>query len=563
MAAKPAPTSTKHSSTSPALPTPTIPPGCELCYPSNATHTCLHNTQCVPIASLCNSLTNPCPSSSFDPSDPVDCLDQICSDEKSLPLPFPIPGTPVLRTTPNLDDFCFPGNFSSLSQTISSSSQYIFSCVLRTPSGSVQQTNCSDWEYAFRGSCFLRTCGGPSTAGATFMGCLDGYNCKKHKTSDQYGLCIGKNDVDPYGSSGDGDSDDGNGGSAGQYSSKEYLLQGLLIGICSLILGIGMAVGFWHYRMKKKREALEKQQGHRRRRSGSGQSVSSRQNSTGNRGGQGQGQQGQEEQQGQQGQDQAQAGSGSRDPSTSSLGPSSSTTKSHSWLSTVFSCGKRRPGVFPRERGGPNNNRRRAHSTHSLHRDSFADTESQEDDEDDEEDDGGDRSNVHGSSSNAVTGRWRWGPGSSSQMLTRGMGPGLAIVPESDPPPMYQTEPGLPTYNSDDIGMTRIRGAQEGLVASTMRSLDDPGHERISVERLEDPPSTVVIPMEDHTTETSTSTTTTTTRITPSTNNILPEETHLPTMPSLQPVPTHNNDNNNNQTHIISEPETAHLPTKD
>ncbi|KFH69035.1 hypothetical protein MVEG_05837 [Podila verticillata NRRL 6337] len=557
MAAKPAPTSTKHASTSPALPTPTIPPGCEFCYPSNATHTCFQNTQCVPIASLCNALTNPCPSSSYDPTDPVDCLDQICSDEKSLPLPFPILNTPVLRTTPKLDELCFPGNFSSLSQTISSSSQYIFSCVLRTPNGPVPQTNCSDWEYAFQGSCFLRTCGGPSTAGATFMGCLDGYNCKKHKSTDQYGLCIGDNDTDPYGSSGDGDSDDGYGSSAGQYSSKEYLLQGLLIGVCSLILGVGMAVGIWHYRMKKKREALEEQRGRGRRRSGSGQSVSSRQNSIGsNR------RQGQQEQ----GQDQAQAGSGSRDPSTSSsLGPSSSTTKSHSWLSTVFSCGRRRPGVFPRARGGQtNNNRRRAHSTHSLHRDSFADTGSQEDDEDDEEDGGDSSNNVRRSSSNVVTGRWRWGPGSSSQMLTRGMGPGLAIVPEMDPPPMYQTEPGLPTYNSDDIGMTRIQGTQEGLVASTMRSLDDPGHEHISMERLQGPPSTVVIPMDDHTTETSTSTTTTTTRTMPSTNNILPEETHLPTMPSLQPIPTHNNDNNNsNQTHIISEPGTAHLPTKE
>lgn len=387
------------------------------------------------------------------------------------------------------------------------------------------------------------------------MGCLDGYNCKKHKSTDEFGLCIGENDTDPYGSSGDGDSDDGNDGSAGQYSSKEYLLQGLLIGICSLILGVGMAVGFWHYRMKKKREALEEQQGHRRRRSGSGQSVSSRQNSTGsNRGGQGLGHLGQ------QSQDQAQAESGG-----SSVGPSSSTTKSHSWLSTVFSCGKRRPGVFPREHVGQTNNNRRtgAHSTHSLHRDSFADTESQEDDEDDEEEDGGDpANNVRRSSNNVTPGRWRWGPGSSSQMLSRGMGPGLAIVPEMDPPPMYQTEPGLPTYNSNDIGMTRIQGAQERLVASTMRSLDDPGHERNSVERLEGAPSTVVISIDDHATPTSTSVTTTTARIPPSTNNILPEETHLPTMPGLQPIPTNNNNNINNQTHIISEPETAHLPPK-
>ncbi|KAF9313427.1 hypothetical protein BG003_005205 [Podila horticola] len=186
------------------------------------------------------------------------------------------------------------------------------------------------------------------------------------------------------------------------------------------------------------------------------------------------------------------------------------------------------------------------------------DTESQEEDDDDEEN-GGDLSNGRRTSGIFTTGRWRWGPGgSSSQMLTRGIGPGLAIVPEMDPPPMYQNEPGLPTYNPDDIGMTRIPGAQEGPTAvTTPQPLDTPGHERIP-ERLEGNPTSVVIPIDDHTANTSTSATVAS--IAPM-NNILPEATHLPMLPSLQPVTTQNN--SDNQTPIISEPETAHLSTKD
>ncbi|KAG0060497.1 hypothetical protein BGZ92_006696 [Podila epicladia] len=189
--------------------------------------------------------------------------------------------------------------------------------------------------------------------------------------------------------------------------------------------------------------------------------------------------------------------------------------------------------------------------------------ESQEEDDDDDEEDGGDSSNGRRTSSIFVTGRWRWGPGgSSSQMLTRGMGPGLAIVPEMDPPPMYQNEPGLPTYNPDDISMSRIQGGQEGASNTTVpvQSLGDSGHERMS-EHLERTPSTVVIPIDDHTTNTSTSSAVPVPRIMPSTNNIFPEEAHLPTMPSLQPVPTHSS-NDSNQTNI-SEPEAAHLSPKD
>ncbi|KAG0011849.1 hypothetical protein BGZ81_001955, partial [Podila clonocystis] len=185
----------------------------------------------------------------------------------------------------------------------------------------------------------------------------------------------------------------------------------------------------------------------------------------------------------------------------------------------------------------------------------------QEDDDEEEEEDGGDPSNGRRSSSVFVTGRWRWGPGSSSQMLARGMGPGLAILPEMDPPPMYQNEPGLPTYNPDDINMTRIQGGQEGAsnAAGPTQSLEDTGHERIA-DHLEGTSSTVVIPIDGQATnDRSTSTPTMAARITPSTH-ILPEETHLPTMPSLQPIHTHNN--NDNQTHIL-EPEAAHLSPKD
>ncbi|KAF9335067.1 hypothetical protein BG006_000932 [Podila minutissima] len=547
-------TSTRHSSTPTPTPTVTIPPGCESCwYPNNNTYTCFHNTQCVPLTALCSSLS-PCPSPA-DPSDTVDCLDQICSDRDSLPLPSPTPTSAVPRDSGN----CRQGNFPSLSRT---SPQYIFSCVLEKDPGPFSEISCLDWEYAFQGSCYLRTCGGPTAAGATTINCLTGYECKKQRESDEYGLCIGNGDTNPYSSSGDGDID---GGSAGQYSSKDYLLQGLLIGICSLILGVGMGVGFWHYRMKRKRDALEEEQlqGHRRRRSGSGQSASSRQQNSISSNQRDQSQsQGQEQEQGQ---DQGEGSVRTRHPSTSSsVDPQlSSTTKSHSWLSTVFSCGKSRPGVFPRERRGQSSNRRRTmiHSNNSR-QESF-DTESQEDDDNEEEEDGGDSSNGRRSSSTLITGRWRWGPGgSSSQMLTRGVLPGLAMVPEMDPPPVYQNEPGLPTYNPEDISMSRMQGGQEVASNATVpvQSLGDSGHERIP-EHLEGMSSTAVIPTDDHTISTSISTTATIARITPSTNNILPEETLLPTMPSLQPVPTHNS-NGSNQTNI-SEPEAAHLSPKD
>ncbi|KAF9425734.1 hypothetical protein BGZ94_007274 [Podila epigama] len=371
------------------------------------------DTQCVPLEYLCNSTSSPCTDPANPPANPVDCLDdrQLCSDPKSLPLPSPLPSdVPWNRQSP---DGCLPGNFTALSQTYPK--KYIYSCPLEANNIDTP-VDCEDWEYAYRGSCYLSTCG------QGILDCLPGFTCQKAKATNAFGICVANGDPNPY------DDDDtsntknkyDSGGSAGQYSSKDYLVQGLLIGVCCLILGVGLGVGFWHYRMKRTSRSL------RRRESSGSRSYPPNHRSSSNRS------------------RNSMSSSAHQRPthfnSTSTSASSSTMTKRSSWMSRIFGCGKRRrSSVQPR--GG--------YSDRSQ-RDSIVDTESQEGDE---------NSLARRSSSIFVTGRWRWGHGGSRMIPHEGVGGNLAMLAEMDPPPMYQNGPELPTYcdSTEDIVMTSLQ----------------------------------------------------------------------------------------------------------
>ncbi|KAG0211282.1 hypothetical protein BGX28_008227 [Mortierella sp. GBA30] len=190
---------------------------------------CYKNTQCVPVQYFCDS-ANPCTDvdGNQDPEDPILCQDQLCVPTTFRPLPSPGDGK-----VSQISD-CAPGSYYSL---FGSTPKYTLSCVETYPS---VHADCKPWEYLAQSSCFLSTCGGPN------LDCQPPFVCTK-TNSNEYGICS-----NPDGSSGDlDDSGVTDGGSTGRYSSREYLLQGLLIGICSLVLGVGLGVGFCHYRRKR------------------------------------------------------------------------------------------------------------------------------------------------------------------------------------------------------------------------------------------------------------------------------------------------------------------------
>ncbi|KAK3817895.1 MAG: hypothetical protein JOS17DRAFT_794532 [Linnemannia elongata] len=296
------PHATKTSSTLLPSPTPTliIPEQCQGCYGPNNTSgmTCFRNTQCVPVQYLCDSLSSlTCPSSSSSGGDgggdgdsdngsdggsanvPILCQNQLCNPQNYPPLPDQYSGRI------NRAEYCLDGSFYSLysgsSSSRSSTPMYTASCVEEFMLSATESSGGSDddckgpWEYFAIGYCFLKTCGPdmdcvPPFTCQLFNSTVPGVSTNASGGADQgYGIC-----VDPNGSSSSSDGKKGgiNGGSAApKYSAREYLLQGLLIGLCTLALGVGLGVGFWRYKRKKQFESdhLEPHQQHRRRTSSS------------------------------------------------------------------------------------------------------------------------------------------------------------------------------------------------------------------------------------------------------------------------------------------------------
>ncbi|GJJ76922.1 hypothetical protein EMPS_09281 [Entomortierella parvispora] len=231
--AKATKTTRSPTRTTAGTPSPTIPPQCAGCWGVNNTSgmTCYHNTQCIPTSMLCSD-TDPCTDvdGDQDPSDPILCEDQLCVGVYFLPVPSP--GSGKLNRS-NSD--CWPGNYYSL---FGDTPKYTQSCVQDYVS---VPTTCNSWEYLAQSSCFLSTCKDDSYCETPFL-------CVKRNAGDQYGICSSNGTLP-----GTNDAPSGVGGSAAQYSSKEYLIQGLLIGTCCLALGVGLGVGFWHYRNKRRR----------------------------------------------------------------------------------------------------------------------------------------------------------------------------------------------------------------------------------------------------------------------------------------------------------------------
>ncbi|KAF9109767.1 hypothetical protein BGX27_007234 [Mortierella sp. AM989] len=190
---------------------------------------CYKNTQCVPLKYLCDS-SDPCTDSDRyqDPDDHILCQDQLCTPKNFLPLGFgKMRGSSLSE--------CLKGSYYSLFGTVP---KYTLSCVLEPYQNT--PTECEPWEYAAQGFCFLSTCG-PG------LDCQPPFNCQKLDSNDLYGTC-----TDPSGSPRDmGNTDQSGNGMNTRHSAKEYLIQGLLIGIFSVALGIGLGVGFWFYKRKR------------------------------------------------------------------------------------------------------------------------------------------------------------------------------------------------------------------------------------------------------------------------------------------------------------------------
>ncbi|KAF9434688.1 hypothetical protein BGZ76_007615 [Entomortierella beljakovae] len=184
--------------------------------------TCYKNTQCVPTKYLCD-IDSSCTDSDGDqdPDNPIYCQNQLCAPKDFLP--FPSPGFGKMN---NSVSDCQEGNYYSL---FGSTPKYTRTCVEPYQDTPV---HCQSWEYAYQSSCFFSTCG-PG------LDCVRPFECVRLNDMDLHGVCI-----NPNGKSGS---------QGGIYSQrpKSSLVQGIIIGICSLILGIGLGVGYWHYKRRR------------------------------------------------------------------------------------------------------------------------------------------------------------------------------------------------------------------------------------------------------------------------------------------------------------------------
>lgn len=555
---KPNPTKSTTLLTPTPTPAPIIPEQCQECYngPNNTLTpgmTCFKGTQCVPLQYLCDAVSSPtCSSNNSDDDDddnsssgsgsgsgsgsvPILCENQLCNPQNFPPLPYEGSGR-IDRS------FCLEGSFYSLYNPSGSSStpKYTASCVeesmfLATDGSGGSDDDCrGPWEYFAIGTCFLKTCG-PG------MGCVMPFICQPFNSTvpgvagggaeQGYGIC-----VDPDGSSSSGGGRRGiNGGSATpKYSSSEYLLQGLLIGLCTLALGVGLGVGFWRYKRKKqfRSDINEPHQQHRTRRTSS-HGVHSRSHSRSSR-------------------NSRSRGDGQADMDAEALPPpppllpinnsrmsssdASTKKKSPTWHS--FLCGpcfgyrRRRQGPDPHTGSQRIGRSRTAHSASSLNRlstleldhhsqhrnrtermtgrrgDSRA-RDSIETDTDSQED-----SSIHyrrQSHGRTLQPRWRWGHSTQSSsndnpmmmvMLPRPPSPTATtggavlasarmamtvVLPEFEPPPMYHRQDdghglNLPTYGD----ISNNSGSSSGIDALEQVHATDQDRDRDLEHSLEE-----------------------------------------------------------------------------
>lgn len=251
------------SKTVPGTPAPTFPPvvakRCKDCLSPASGSTCYQNTQCIPMVLLCNNATNPCVDGQGIPpsSSPVNChTNQLCYADSYLPLPGSVDSMDqnVQRSS---SSNCLSGSYFSLfGYTPATSSQdvvrYTESCagVGNSQNALTSPPICQAWEYQVENACFLKTCND-----GLAMKCEAPFVCKKLLSANGYGLCWNPNSTVPD------PSNDGNGYQDPAEERKERLIQGLLIGICSLIFIVGVSLGLWHYRKKRAKRLVAMRDG--------------------------------------------------------------------------------------------------------------------------------------------------------------------------------------------------------------------------------------------------------------------------------------------------------------
>ncbi|KAF9200309.1 hypothetical protein BGZ49_009473 [Haplosporangium sp. Z 27] len=261
--------------------------------------------------------------------------------------------------------------------------RYTQSCVFEAtlPTNSTK-TVCKDWEYLGQNSCFLKTCG-PG------LDCEPPWVCRRSNftgTEAPYGLCMSANStVDP--------SDDGDGDSS---TPHDRLIVGILVGVCSLVLGVGVGTGICHYRKRRMRQMAVR----------------------------------------------------SLDPNANSLNQKSSTLRTY--FDACCCC------FYGANMGLQGNN---------------MDIDNSQDDDVrgprvlsvTESDQGTENSLISSHRSNLVFARrWRWGAGRHAGEDTSGgrvgvTSGGVAVLPEFEPPPLYNQGPDLPTYRDrNSIMLTSV-----------------------------------------------------------------------------------------------------------
>ncbi|KAF9903313.1 hypothetical protein BX616_001666, partial [Lobosporangium transversale] len=440
-------TTTETATSSLLLPssTPTliIPLQCQDCMGPNNTNinnmTCYKNTQCIPLQYLCdnNSFQNACTDivDTQDPNDdqdydngPILCQDQLCVAANFLPLPSP--GSGKMSRSSSSD--CLIGNYYSLfgsipkytQSCVEASNNYYYYSNKNPTATSSSGDGCQAWEYFVQGSCFLSTCG-PG------LDCRPPFVCQRTGLDQLYGICVDGSG----GRSGDGGGSGSSpaGGATTKYSAQEYLVQGLLIGICCLALGIGLGVGFWHYKRKR---FTSRWMGSHSEQTGTARTLHGYTTTRAR--------------------SRTQACDSSASASTSAatataFASASVGDRAKSWISSLLGhCRGKRP-----LQETANSTRIDPLSLSSSavvamdNRDSIAEsiiTQSSD-------------IFVNNNSRNNRW-RWRWGVPSLNNnsntgfMFTRVFGPGGAtLYPEMEPPPMYQNGPDLPSYHDSNEGI--------------------------------------------------------------------------------------------------------------
>ncbi|KAF9975108.1 hypothetical protein BGZ73_001369 [Actinomortierella ambigua] len=218
------------------------------------TMTCHLHSQCVPLEHLCDPSLDGQDCDQSDNQVPLACgLDGICYPTNDQ-LPYPSPG----KGAPSASQ-CDKGFFVALV-----GNKYTRSCLFKTMQPA---TECSPWEYSYRGYCFLATCNATAP-------CPSEFECRSVDPSTQAGICRHPNDAAsdrPWTSGGgsfsgddndqDDDDDDGS-GFGGRYSSQDRLIEAILVGASSLLFGGLVGACFWYRKRRREQRIQWERQGH-------------------------------------------------------------------------------------------------------------------------------------------------------------------------------------------------------------------------------------------------------------------------------------------------------------